>query len=236
MSINFKRQSTAARWAAMNAACERSQRDRGYDAEREPGTGNANIWRRLKGGKRQRVSFRTSQDRWLAYAPMDNGTKWKTLSEVDVVTLAVVNNVENPQTIQVYDFPAAEVLKRFDAAYKARAAAGNQMRDGWGMWINLEPDTRDLAVAVGSGLVADYPMVAEYQIQDMLPSGEIDTQASDEEGERPAEVDPASVERAPAASPAPSTIAEVMQWARERVAAIAGVRIERVKLELKVEY
>ena len=34
----------------------------------------------------------------------------------------------------------------------------------------------------------------------------------------------------------PATIAEVMAWARERVAEIAGVRIEAVKLDLKLEY
>jgi hypothetical protein len=34
----------------------------------------------------------------------------------------------------------------------------------------------------------------------------------------------------------PTTIAEVMDWARERVAKIAGVKVEAVKLDLKVEY
>jgi hypothetical protein len=34
----------------------------------------------------------------------------------------------------------------------------------------------------------------------------------------------------------PATIAEVMAWARERVAELAGVRLEAVKLDLKVEY
>ena len=34
----------------------------------------------------------------------------------------------------------------------------------------------------------------------------------------------------------PATIAEAMAWARERVAEIAGVRVDVVKLDLKLEY
>jgi hypothetical protein len=34
----------------------------------------------------------------------------------------------------------------------------------------------------------------------------------------------------------PTTIAEVMDWAREHVARIAGVKVGAVKLDLKVEY
>ena len=34
----------------------------------------------------------------------------------------------------------------------------------------------------------------------------------------------------------PATIAEVMAWAREWVAEIAGIRPEAVKLDLKLEY
>ncbi len=33
----------------------------------------------------------------------------------------------------------------------------------------------------------------------------------------------------------PATIAEVMKWARERVAEIAGVSVDAVRLELKLE-
>jgi hypothetical protein len=34
----------------------------------------------------------------------------------------------------------------------------------------------------------------------------------------------------------PATIAEVMAWARTKVAELAGVSVDRVKLDLKVEY
>jgi transcriptional regulator with XRE-family HTH domain len=43
-------------------------------------------------------------------------------------------------------------------------------------------------------------------------------------------------EAGPAETPAqPSTIAEVLAWARRRVAQLAGVDIESVKLDLKLE-
>jgi hypothetical protein len=45
-----------------------------------------------------------------------------------------------------------------------------------------------------------------------------------------------ALERAEAPEPRFTTIAQVMAWAREQVADIAGVRLEAVKLDLKLEY
>ncbi len=54
-----------------------------------------------------------------------------------------------------------------------------------------------------------------------------------EEGNSDEEREPSAI---PYSAPHCTTIAEVMAWARERVAAIAGVKPEAIKLDLKVEY
>jgi hypothetical protein len=93
------------------------------------------------------------------------------------------------------------------------------------MWIALDTDQRGIASSVGSGLAAKYKSVATYSIDDLAaamppPKGE-EQEAEDEMEEL---------------APRPTTIAEVMAWARSRVAELAGVRVDAVKLDLKVEY
>ena len=60
---------------------------------------------------------------------MEKGTKWKTLSDVDLVAVASVDDRDNPENIEVYLFPAADVRKRFNAAYKARTKGGLKVKD-----------------------------------------------------------------------------------------------------------
>ena len=87
--------------------------------------------------------------------------------------------------------------------------------------------SRGIATSVGSGIAEKYPRVAMYSIEALLSDGA--EQSQEAEGGLPAgdEAEP------PARL---TTIAEVMAWARERVAEIAGVRVEAVKLDLKMEY
>jgi hypothetical protein len=44
--------------------------------------------------------------------------QWKTLSDVDLVAVASVDDRDNPENIEVYLFPAADVRKAIEAAYK----------------------------------------------------------------------------------------------------------------------
>jgi len=202
--------------------------DEGYELRRIPGRGLSNIWNLQKGGKTQIASIRTTRDLWFAFPPLERGKKWKTLDEVDQVIVASVDSKENPRNVEVYIFPAKEVRHRFNAAYAARAKDGQRLIDGFGMWVALHKDPRDIAASVGSGLADEYKPVGVYRIEDLLakPSeGAIDPDEPEAmEGEVVGD------------APSFSTIAEVMAWARERVAALAGVRVEAVKLDLKVEY
>ncbi|MDR3574438.1 MAG: hypothetical protein P4L50_11275 [Anaerolineaceae bacterium] len=202
----------------------------GYALERVPGRGLSNIWTITKDGKSQRASIRTTRDRWFAFPPLAKGTKWKTLSEVDVVIVASVDSRDNPENVEVFIFPAEEVRKRFDAAYTARKKAGKAPTDNFGMWIGLDPDKRSHHDAVSSGIIEKYKRVALYSI-DKLIAETSQNLVEQTPGEGSGETDETG-------EPTPrfTTIAEVMAWARERVAELAGVKAEAIKLDLKVEY
>jgi hypothetical protein len=157
---------------------------------------------------------------------------------VQVVIVAAVDSKENPEKIEVYVFPADEVRRRFDAAYTARTGAGHTVREDFGMWVLLDPDSRANTPGhspgyVGSGIIAQHPRVAMYSIESLLA----DERAEPDTDTQPQQVEVLrGVEARPEEPQRPLTIAGVMAWARERVAEIAGVRVEAVKLDLKLEY
>lgn len=216
------------RWRLLVDAAKRAAEEAGYSLSRVPGRGLSNMWNVEKGGKAQKAAIRTTRDRWIAFPPLKGGTKWKTLDEVEVVIVAAVDAKDSPQNIEVYIFPAAEVRKRFDAAYAARTKAGQVHKDNFGMWVAIDHDARGIASSVGSGIGEKFKRVAVYSIASLLA-----TNAGQQEAPVDGEVE---IDEAEPLKARPSTIAEVMAWARERVAEIAGVRVEAVKLDLKVEY
>jgi hypothetical protein len=228
MANRFDALPSAIRWRVLVDAGKQAAREQGYLLSRVPGRGLSNVWSLKKDGKSQLASLRTTRDRWIAFPPLKRGTKWKTLDDVELVVIAAVDSKEDPKNVEVYIFPAEEVRKRFNAAYAARAKAGQVIRDDFGMWVALDADMRGIAASVGSGIVEHFKRVATYSIDALLSSRP--DQSTDAEEE--ALIDDGPMEE----SARPSTIAEVMAWARERVAEIAGVRVEAVKLDLKVEY
>ena len=214
-------------WRVLVDAAKRGAVEAGYEIiTRQPGRGLSNVWDLKKGGKTQAASFRTTRDRWIAFPPLEGGKKWKTLDDVELVVVATVDSKENPKNAQVYVLPASDVRDRFVASRAARIKNGHTVRDDFGMWVNLDADHRDTASAVGSGIVQKYSPVATYVLdvlfQEMtsVHSDDGDTAITEPDDEKAQLV----------------TISDVMTWARERVADIAGVRVEAVKLDLKVEY
>lgn len=224
MTASFKTAPQSVRWGALVEAAKRGVQQQGYTMTREPGRGLSNVWKLEKGGRTQLAAIRTSQDRWFAFPPLEGGTKWKTLDDVELVILAAVDSPENPRVAEVYIFPKEEVRRRFDAAYKARNKAGHVQRDDFGMWVGLDTDKRDTASSVGSGILEKYKPVAIYPLD--LPTESADKVKPD------AQQSDDDVDYSP---PSPSTIADVMTWARERIAKLAGVGVDAVRLELKLE-
>jgi hypothetical protein len=211
------------KWHLLTEAAKRALVEQGYSMERVPGRGLSNIWKVSKGGKTQVASIKTTQDRWFAFSPLNDGTEWKTLDDADIVVVAAVDDRDDPTAVETYIFPADEVHARFNSAYSARTKAGQTNKDNYGMWVSLDRDERGIPTSVGSGIVDKYPPVATYQIEELAVTQLRSSSASE-------------VENLPHQLEAPATIGEVMAWAREQVAVIAGVDVEAVKLDLKVEY
>jgi hypothetical protein len=221
--IDMSRNATS--WKLMVNGAKKGAETLGYALRRVPGRGLSNVWNAEKGGKTQIAAIRTTRDRWIAFQPLENGKVWKTLHNVDLVIVAAVDDREDPKNIQVYIFPAEAVRQRFDAAYKARSEEGHKNKDEFGMWVSLDTDNRGIAASVGSGLADKYKPIATYSIEELAA----DMAESDA-------ADPAADVDAEEQEIRPTTIAEVMAWARTRVAELAGVKVDRVRLDLKVEY
>lgn len=222
------------RWHLMGNAAKRAAEEAGYQLTKMPGKGLSQVYAVKKEGVTKLACIRTTRDRWIAFPPLEGGTKWKTLDGVELVIVATVDRKDDPQNVEVYIFPADDVRKRFSSAYAARKAQGNTMRDNFGMWVGLNTDERGGAYAYGSGIAEKYKRIASYPIQDLAiaaaqqaPSNDEEVTDSETAAELGLEVNvPTNLK----------TIAEVMAWARDRVASIAGVNVEAVKLDLKVEY
>jgi hypothetical protein len=202
----------------------------GYKLERIPGRGLSNVWNLEKNGRTQKAAIRTTRDRWIAFPPLDGGKKWKTLDRVELVVVATVDSKENPKNVEVYFFPAKDVRQRFDEALAARTNAGQVNKDNYGMWVALDPDARRIPLSEGSGIVTQYKPVAIYPIEPLVSAAKTAQTAPMEDVDEVASVEGLGQQADF------TTIAEVMAWTRERVAEIAGVRVEAVKLDLKLEY
>lgn len=213
-------------WQFLVEAAKRGVEAQGFELERVPGRGLSNVWNLKRDGAVQPASIRTTRDRWFAFPPLANGNRWKTLDEVDLVVVAAVDSKDSPKNIEVYIFPAEEVRKRFKSAHKARSEAGLAVRDDFGMWVGLDADVRGIPASVGSGIVDQHPPVAVYPIETLLSGNEKPTGI----GAMPASAARQSI------TPDTTTIADVLSRARQQIADIAAVRVEAVRLDLKIEY
>lgn len=195
----------------------------GYRLTRLPGRGRYSVYTIEKDGKSQKACIRTTRDRLIAFPPVSNGKKWKTLDDVDQVIVSTVDSKASPRNIEVYMFAAGDVHKRFNQAYKARKQQGTFTEDEFGFWVGLDRGDRESAYTAGSGIVDDLPnaRVAIYGIAELLP----------DQVEARRRVGTTGLDRS-----THRTIGDVMAWARQEVAMLAGVNIEAVKLDMKLEY
>jgi hypothetical protein len=226
-------------WHLMVGAAKKALEGEGFTLNRIPGRGLSNVWRVEKAGETRVTSIRTTRDRWIAFPPLEGGKKFKTLDDVEDVLVAAVDSKENPKSVEVYLFPAEEVRNRFAAAYDARTKAGHVNREGFGMWVNLDPDQRGIAISVGSGLAAAYKPIAAYSLDDLAASlGRLSgtkDESADEDAAGMVPSSPGDAQQRELGELEPRTIAEIMAWARQRIAAVAGVSPGAVKLDLKLE-
>lgn len=217
MENRFLNASNTRKWHILVEAAKKSLESSGYIIERLPGRGRSNIWKIEKDGHSQLASIRTTQDRWIAFPPLEG--KWKTLNDVDLVLVAAVDDRNDPKNVDVYLFPADEVRERFDASYKARIEAGQKVRDNFGMWVCLDKDNRGVAASAGSGISEEHEKIAAYSLSEFDIANAIEAG----EGELDNLVD------------GQTTIADVLNIAKQQIAKLAGVMPEQIKLDLKIE-
>lgn len=152
---------------ALVAAAEETLRKEGWKVARVKGHGKSRVRRISKNGQSYLALIKTSQDRLLAIPRNPDDTGWLTLDDVDLVIAAVVDDPANPKVAWVHRFDAADLQRRFDAAYQARLKAGHSIPVGRGLWLALYDDeTRSAVQAVGAGAGSASPPIARVPLDD----------------------------------------------------------------------
>ena len=223
MSNQLEGLSETIRWRLLVDAAKKALQAQGYSMQRVPGRGLSNIWTLTKGGETKPYP---SARRVIggSLSTSGKGHEVENTRQVDTVVVAAVDSKDEPENIEVMMFSATEVKKRFNEAYAARIKDGQTVRDNFGMWVGLDHDDRGLAASVGSGIAEKHERLATYSIATLLEEAPQSAAEDSEGGERTS------------STPELATIAEVMAWTRNRLASIAGVAVDAVKLDLKIEY
>lgn len=228
MSTRLKDMGQGPAWRLMVRGALKGAERAGYSLKRQPGRGLSNTYEMTKDGETKIASVRTTQDRWIAFPPLEEGTRWKTLDDVELVLVSAVDDSVNPQNVDVYLFPADDVRRRFNASYAARIKEGHVVRDDYGMWVPLDKGDDQVAGQVGHSLAVDYPPIAHFTI-DELEDEEVNRSDS-RDGDAP--MDQGAVGRS--ANVQLDTIADVLAFAREKISALSGLPVGSVVLELKM--
>lgn len=146
------------------AALETLERQ-GWKVTRVTGVGTGRVRRISRNGTSRLAAIRTSQDTWIAFPRSLDDTKWITLSDVDVVVAASVDDPINPKFAQVHMIEADEMRDRFDRAYAARRAAGHTIPLGRGVWLALYQEEGTSPVQrVGAGAGIVHPPLARIPL------------------------------------------------------------------------
>jgi hypothetical protein len=214
--VNFSNLGKGEAWHILNNAARRALTDAGYGVSKVQGWGRSNVLKLNKNNKENVASVRTTMDRDIAFPPLANG--WKTLDDVDLVVVAAVDSVKNPQKVEIYIFPADEVRKRFNSAYKARKDAGQNIKENFGMWVALDHDDRGIPASVGSGLAEDFEPIAVFPLE---------TNKQNETGNVEEDESSGNFRNC-------ETISEVLNVAQQLIAKISGVPSQNVKLDLHI--
>lgn len=225
----LKEMGERAAWRLMVGAALEAAREQGYVLKKQPGRGLSNTYELTKNGETQTASVRTTRGRWVAFPPLNNGQRWKTLDDVDLVLVAAVDDRFNPQNVDVYLFPATEVRKRFDASYAARIVNGHTVRDDYGMWVMLDKGDDAIATQVGHGITEEYPRIASFSIDEL--EGTVSKDMRKLADQAAPESDEAAIT---ATGPSMETVAEVLADARARIATLTGIPTDAIKLDIKM--
>ena len=117
------------------------------------------------------VSFRTSQNGWIAFTRDPSDTFWKALQDVSIVIVSCVEDPRSPRHALVHVFDSWELQERFDRAYRARRNEGAAIKPGTGVWLSLYDEEANSPVAyVGAGEGLASPPRHKVPLRKYLPS------------------------------------------------------------------
>jgi hypothetical protein len=111
------------------------------------------IWDITKGNQTQKIAIRTSRDRYIG-SPATGGALRR--PDIGAFAIGAVNSRDNPEAVEVYLIPRAEILRRFEA----HRAAGYSGRGPSFIALDKENGT----IGVGSGLAAEFPPIAKIKL------------------------------------------------------------------------
>ena len=218
MDNGFTTMTSSEQWWLLVEATKTALESAGYDMERIPGRGRSNMWEVTLDRETKRLAIRTSKDRWIAFPPLKSGSKWKTLDDVELVAVSTIDDWKDEPEIEVYLLEASVVRSHFDAAYTARIDDGQTVTDNFGMWVGLDADDRGIPASVGSGITENLTPIATYSFRDL-----VDPDANSNQAESNAK-----------GMDGLTTIAEVLDRARDIIATMSGVPVDAVKLDCKI--
>lgn len=160
--------SESIRWRMLVEVAKAGIQEAGYTlVSREPGRGLSNVWNATKGKAKFKIAIKTTQDRAIAFPPMNSGKNWKTLDNVDMIAIASTDSKTEPTEVEVHLLKASVVRDNFNLAYKARTKAGQKNKDGYGMWVSMNPVQNEV-LNVGAGFIKNSKPVATYPIEPLL--------------------------------------------------------------------
>lgn len=218
--MDFNSLPEAERWQQLVNCARRALEDNGFAIRRVPGRGRQNVWITKKNGVEKTVCIRTTRDRWIAFPPLGDD-EWKTLDDVEEVVVVAVDDTELPKKAEVFIFPAKDVRNRFNDAYKARKKEGREMTLNFGMWVALDARDKGGVNDVGSGIVEHYSPISVFPLEFGSPRPSR-IQTAPESGNDDRDTDE------------PQNVQQALQNARQQIAEITGMPLDKVHLELRI--
>ncbi len=133
----------------------------GWTVERVKGERKSSVRRIKKGGKSLLVAIRTTRDQWIGFHFDEKSKTWDTLSEVDAVVAASVDDRVSLKSVRVHLLPGDEMRDRFTRNYEARVAAKSSGRHKGPVFVGLyEEDSPTPISYVGAGAGIQHPPFA----------------------------------------------------------------------------
>lgn len=196
---------------------------------KEPGRGRGETYRTSEG---KAISLRSSRDGDLLYQPINGGTSFKTLNDVELVFLGTYDDLENPTAIEIYCFDSRTLIDRYNQAYTYRRTRAVTPADNVGMGIKLRKTESEAPSLSHSGVLELGTRIVSVSIkqvaalQSRTEKAKLQQKTNALATPSPSHPDIAPVED--------DTVASALADCRARIAKLARLPLESVTLTLNI--